>query len=146
MFLGRPRCRRHFEAKCTIGLQSRAGSRVLSEVSLKTNGLNCLFGPGRIVCSAIAAEHRRSVTGGRSSNYFRVIKVTGNDRDLASEHPVQAEAVSRQGVAPVLVADWAMGTVLYSKGIFINRCFDELDLSQPALVKEAHQEYVKAGA
>jgi homocysteine S-methyltransferase len=44
------------------------------------------------------------------------------------------------------VADWAMGTVLYSKGIFINRCFDELDLSQPALVKEAHQEYVKAGA
>ena len=46
----------------------------------------------------------------------------------------------------VLVADGAMGTVLYSKGIFINRCFDELNLSSPALVKETHQEYVKAGA
>jgi methionine synthase I (cobalamin-dependent)/5,10-methylenetetrahydrofolate reductase len=46
----------------------------------------------------------------------------------------------------VLVADGAMGTVLYSKGIFINRCFDELNLSSPALIKETHQEYVKAGA
>ncbi|MDQ6760685.1 MAG: homocysteine S-methyltransferase family protein, partial [Acidobacteriota bacterium] len=46
----------------------------------------------------------------------------------------------------VMVADGAMGTVLYSKGIFINRCFDELNLSAPALVKEIHQEYVKAGA
>jgi len=45
-----------------------------------------------------------------------------------------------------LVADGAMGTVLYSKGIFINRCFDELNLSSPALIKETHQEYVKAGA
>src|SRR5579871_4987649 len=46
----------------------------------------------------------------------------------------------------VLVADGAMGTVLYSKGVFINRCFDELNLSMPVLVKETHQEYVKAGA
>ena len=46
----------------------------------------------------------------------------------------------------VLVADGAMGTVLYAKGIFINRCFDELNLSMPSLVKETHQEYVKAGA
>ena len=44
------------------------------------------------------------------------------------------------------VADGAMGTVLYSKGVFINRCFDELNLSQPALVREVHEEYVKAGA
>src|SRR5579883_303172 len=46
----------------------------------------------------------------------------------------------------VLVADGAMGTVLYSKGVFINRCFDELNLSMPMLIKETHQEYVKAGA
>jgi methionine synthase / methylenetetrahydrofolate reductase (NADH) len=46
----------------------------------------------------------------------------------------------------VFVADGAMGTVLYSKGVFINRCFDELNLSMPALVRETHQEYVKAGA
>ena len=45
-----------------------------------------------------------------------------------------------------MVADGAMGTVLYSKGVFINRCYDELNLSAPAMVKETHQEYVKAGA
>jgi methionine synthase I (cobalamin-dependent)/5,10-methylenetetrahydrofolate reductase len=39
-----------------------------------------------------------------------------------------------------------MGTMLYGKGIFINRCFDELNLSAPQLVKEVHQEYLKAGA
>ncbi len=46
----------------------------------------------------------------------------------------------------VLVADGAMGTMLYSKGVFINRCYDELNLSLPALVRDVHQEYVKAGA
>lgn len=46
----------------------------------------------------------------------------------------------------VIVADGAMGTMLYGKGVFINRCFDELNLSAPQLVKEVHQEYVKAGA
>ncbi len=45
-----------------------------------------------------------------------------------------------------LVADGAMGTMLYGRGIFINRCFDELNLSMPQLVKEVHQEYVRAGA
>src|SRR3989441_5733204 len=47
--------------------------------------------------------------------------------------------------AGVLVCDGAMGTMLYSKGIFISRCFDELNLSQPQLVREVHAEYVKAG-
>ncbi len=46
----------------------------------------------------------------------------------------------------VLVADGAMGTVLYSKGVFINRCYDELNLSLPAVVRDVHQEYIKAGA
>ncbi len=45
-----------------------------------------------------------------------------------------------------LVADGAMGTMLYGRGVFINRCFDELNLSSPGLVKEIHEEYVKAGA
>ncbi len=48
--------------------------------------------------------------------------------------------------AKIIVADGAMGTMLYAKGIFINRCFDELNLSAPQLVKEIHQEYVRAGA
>jgi methionine synthase I (cobalamin-dependent)/5,10-methylenetetrahydrofolate reductase len=46
----------------------------------------------------------------------------------------------------VVVADGAMGTMLYSRGVFINRCFDELNLSSPDLVRQIHQEYVKAGA
>jgi methionine synthase I (cobalamin-dependent)/5,10-methylenetetrahydrofolate reductase len=46
----------------------------------------------------------------------------------------------------IMVADGAMGTMLYSKGIFINRCFDELNLSAPQLVKGIHQEYARAGA
>jgi methionine synthase / methylenetetrahydrofolate reductase(NADPH) len=46
----------------------------------------------------------------------------------------------------ILVADGAMGTALYAKGVFINRCYDELNLSLPALVRDVHQEYVRAGA
>src|SRR5262245_54426231 len=46
----------------------------------------------------------------------------------------------------VLVCDGAMGTMLYSKGIFLNRSFDELNLTQPDLVAEVHQAYVRAGA
>jgi homocysteine S-methyltransferase len=46
----------------------------------------------------------------------------------------------------VLVCDGAMGTMLYGRGIFLNRCFDELNLTQPDLVAEVHREYVRAGA
>ncbi len=46
----------------------------------------------------------------------------------------------------VLVCDGAMGTMLYAKGIFINKSFDALNVSQPDLVAEVHQEYVRAGA
>ncbi len=46
----------------------------------------------------------------------------------------------------VLVCDGAMGTMLYAKGVFINRCFDALNLTDPARVAEVHQEYVRAGA
>ncbi len=46
----------------------------------------------------------------------------------------------------VLVCDGAMGTMLYSKGISLTRCFDELNLSSPELVKEVHLGYLKAGA
>jgi methionine synthase I (cobalamin-dependent)/5,10-methylenetetrahydrofolate reductase len=45
-----------------------------------------------------------------------------------------------------MVADGAMGTMLYSRGVFINRCYDELNLSAPDMVKGIHLEYVKAGA
>src|SRR5262245_5244191 len=46
----------------------------------------------------------------------------------------------------VLVCDGAMGTLLYSQGIFINRCFDALNLTDPQRVAAVHEDYVRAGA
>jgi len=46
----------------------------------------------------------------------------------------------------VFVFDGAMGTRLYDKGVYINRSYDELNLVSPDLVREVHEEYVKAGA
>src|SRR6266853_1371581 len=46
----------------------------------------------------------------------------------------------------VHVLDGAMGTMLYSKGFFLNVCYDELNLKQPKLVQDVHEAYVRAGA
>jgi len=46
----------------------------------------------------------------------------------------------------VLVCDGAMGTMLYAKGVFINRCFDSLNLMSADTVAEIHQDYARAGA
>ena len=46
----------------------------------------------------------------------------------------------------VHVVDGAMGTVLYGKGMFVNVCYDELNLTHSELVKEVHEGYVRAGA
>ena len=46
----------------------------------------------------------------------------------------------------VVVVDGAMGTQLYAKGVFINQCYDELNLRAPDLVREVHRSYVQAGA
>jgi methionine synthase / methylenetetrahydrofolate reductase (NADH) len=46
----------------------------------------------------------------------------------------------------IVVCDGAMGTMLYAKGMSFSRCFDELNLSAPQLVKEVHLAYIKAGA
>lgn len=46
----------------------------------------------------------------------------------------------------VVLFDGAMGTMLYDRGIFINRCFDEVNLSNPSLVESIHSEYAAAGA
>ena len=60
--------------------------------------------------------------------------------------PSRAAEFRDQLAERVLVADGAMGTMLYAKGVFINRCYDELNLSAPATVKEVHEAYLKAGA
>ena len=46
----------------------------------------------------------------------------------------------------VVVFDGAMGTMLYAKGVFINQCYDELNLKAPDLVRGVHAAYAKAGA
>src|SRR5689334_7150671 len=46
----------------------------------------------------------------------------------------------------LVLFDGAMGTMLYSRGVFINQCYDELNLRSPDLVRDVHRAYVKAGA
>ena len=46
----------------------------------------------------------------------------------------------------VLVCDGAMGTMLYARGVFINKSFDAMNLTQADLVEAVHQDYVRAGA
>src|SRR5258707_11273538 len=56
-----------------------------------------------------------------------------------------SDLLSRLKHSPAL-CDGAMGTLLYAKGVFINRCYDELNLSQPDLIRSVHHEYLQAGA
>ncbi|HUD67678.1 MAG TPA: bifunctional homocysteine S-methyltransferase/methylenetetrahydrofolate reductase [Candidatus Sulfotelmatobacter sp.] len=58
---------------------------------------------------------------------------------------MSADFLARIKQSPVL-CDGAMGTLLYAKGIFINRCYDELNVSQPDLIRGIHREYLQAGA
>jgi len=46
----------------------------------------------------------------------------------------------------VVIADGAMGTMLYQKGVFLNSCFDEINLTKPEMVRDIHQGYVQAGS
>src|SRR5688500_11996531 len=45
-----------------------------------------------------------------------------------------------------LIGDGAMGTQLYARGVPSERCFDELNLTEPALIQRIHREYIRAGA
>ena len=55
------------------------------------------------------------------------------------------DLLSRLKRGPVL-CDGAMGTLIYAKGVFINKCYDELNLIQPDLIRGIHQEYLSSGA
>ena len=55
------------------------------------------------------------------------------------------DLLARIKQSPAL-CDGAMGTLLYAKGVFINRCYDELNLSQPDLIRAIHHDYLQAGA
>src|SRR6202020_3417295 len=56
-----------------------------------------------------------------------------------------ADLIARLKQSPVL-CDGAMGTLLYANGIFINRSYDELNPSQPDLIRDVHHQYLQAGA
>jgi methionine synthase / methylenetetrahydrofolate reductase(NADPH) len=58
---------------------------------------------------------------------------------------MSADFLTRIKQSPIL-CDGAMGTLLYAKGIFINRSYDELNLSQPDLIRGIHHDYLQAGA
>src|SRR5579859_574435 len=58
---------------------------------------------------------------------------------------MSADLITRLKQGPLL-CDGAMGTLLYGKGVFINKCYDELNLTQPDLIRNIHNEYLSAGA
>ena len=45
-----------------------------------------------------------------------------------------------------LLADGAMGTMLYARGVPFDQCFDALNVDRPDLVTAIHREYIAAGA
>lgn len=46
----------------------------------------------------------------------------------------------------LVLMDGAMGSLIYEKGVFIDKCYDELNLSRPELIRSIHEEYLRAGA
>ncbi len=46
----------------------------------------------------------------------------------------------------VILFDGATGTMLYNRGVFINQCFDQVNLTNSRLIKEIHTDYANAGA
>ncbi len=68
--------------------------------------------------------------------------ITGVESLFQRDHAQGSGAALRRTV----LCDGAMGTMIYSAGVYINVCYDELNLSQPDLVRNIHQEYLQAGA
>jgi homocysteine S-methyltransferase len=81
----------------------------------------------------------------------------GNDENQLNSSPIQWDDMAGDNISsrerfrkrlqgPPILADGAMGTELYARGVYINRCYDELNASQPELVAAVHLDYLKAGA
>jgi homocysteine S-methyltransferase len=56
------------------------------------------------------------------------------------------DRIQKMFAGRTILCDGAMGTTLYARGVFINRCYDELNLSQPELVRSVHDDYLQSGA
>jgi homocysteine S-methyltransferase len=87
-----------------------------------------------IAGDAMAGSESTTVAGARGS--------TKTGATVTAE----GTAVDRLFAGGRVLSDGAMGTMLYSHGIYINRCFDELNLSQPEVVAGVHAEYLQAGS
>jgi len=92
--------------------------------------VSALFGQGPIAAVA-------SFKSAREMRDSRLILYSGES--------MPSDLLARLKQSAVL-CDGAMGTLLYAKGIFINRSYDELNLSQPDLIRGIHHEYLQAGA
>jgi homocysteine S-methyltransferase len=69
-----------------------------------------------------------------------------NCRSAAAEVLSMARSFREMLDGGIVLFDGGMGTELYERGIFINRCFDGINLSNPTLVEHIHREYILAGA
>ena len=78
----------------------------------------------------------------------------GREVPDGAEGQTARDAERRNGVAlqrlidpqALVLFDGAMGTMLYARGVFINQCYDELNVRAPDMVRDLHRAYVKAGA
>ncbi len=85
---------------------------------------------------------------GRMAYHGRMAVAAAEDKGVGGRVEMLARMFAAGpggSVAPVL-CDGAMGSMLYGRGIFINRCYDELNVTQPDLVRGVHAEYLQAGA
>ncbi len=57
-----------------------------------------------------------------------------------------AEALQELFSGRTVLCDGAMGTMLYGCGVFINKSYDELNVTQPDTVRSVHEQYLQAGA
>ncbi len=73
-------------------------------------------------------------------------QVEGQAATLAAPESAMKAAVARLFAEGTVLCDGAMGSMLYGRGIYINRCYDELNVSQPDLIRAVHTEYLQAGA
>src|SRR6476660_975213 len=67
---------------------------------------------------------------------------TSQETKISSDHPFMLRLAKPEPI----ICDGAMGTMLYSHGVPANRCFDECNISQPDIVRQIHEAYIRAGA
>ena len=99
-----------------------------------------------VVTQVVPADRRRDAQDERLDTDADELDLVIESTGIASHSIHRCEPFLDALDDRVLVCDGAMGTMLYAKGVFINKSFDALNLTQPDLVAEVHQEYVRAGA